>query len=93
MEAINFKLVQERLGMYRGDPEVAGGFRFDYLDPEDPEIREMWGDKAGQVHIMDNETGETKLVGFWDIENLTMSDLPGEVGVEAEDPDSGPGLS
>ena len=91
MEAINFKLVQERLGMYRGDPEVAGGFRFDYLDPEDPEIREMWGDKSGQVLIMNNETGETKVVPLAKIGELSRADLPGESGVEAEDPDSGPG--
>ena len=76
MDAINFKLVQERLRMYRGDPEFAGDFRFDYLDPEDPEIQKMWGDQVGQVHIFNEKTGNEKIVPFWEIENLTMSDLP-----------------
>ena len=93
MEPLDFKQIEAELRNHLSDPVLAleGKFHFEYLDEENSTILELWGDKAGQVLIMNNETGETKVVPLAKIGELSRADLPGESGVEAEDPDSGPG--
>ena len=78
MESLNFTQIESELRNHLSDPVLAleGKFHFEYLDEENPTILELWGDKAGQVLIMNNETGEEKIVPLAEIGRLTMSDLP-----------------
>lgn len=78
MESLNFTQIESELRNHLSDPVSAleGKFHFEYLDEENSTILELWGDKAGQVLVLNNETGEEKIVPLAEIGRLTMSDLP-----------------